>query len=71
MRYCNGIVVLIPWCDATNNRNHSRYSFKGNVDRRRVKRQIRRSLRSMGMHPPSWWLDYYIRHRSYVSDGPT
>lgn len=68
MRYCSGLIVLIPWLDADNNRNHSRFSFKGDVDRRRVRRMLRRSLNTMGIHAPKWWLNHYIKHRSYVSD---
>lgn len=65
MRYCNGLAIMIPWLDANNQRNHSRFTFRGDVDRRRVRRQLRRAMNGIGVRPRKWWLDYYIKHRSY------
>jgi hypothetical protein len=70
MRYIHGIVVMVPWCDADNKRNHSRFSFNGDVDRRRVRRMLRRALNSIGLKPRKWWLDHYIKHRSYGYGEP-
>lgn len=69
MRYQSGIIVMVPWCDNENKRNHSRFAFKGDVDHRRVRRQIRRSLNKIGIKPPKWLLDHYIKHVSYGRDG--
>lgn len=65
MRFRNGIAVFVPWMDADGNRNHTRFTFKGDVDRRRVRRSIRASLTKIGMHPPKAYLDFHIKHRSY------
>jgi hypothetical protein len=66
MRYRQGITVMIPWLDSDNNRNHSRFTFNGDVDKRRVRRQLRRALKTIGISAPTWWLNHYIKHRSYV-----
>jgi hypothetical protein len=67
MRYKNGVAVLLPWLDSNNNRNHTRFTFTGDVDRRRVRRQLRRAMKSgTGISAPKWWLNHYLKHRSYV-----
>lgn len=65
MRYESGVVVFIPWLDSNNDRNHTRFTFNGNVDRRRVRRQLRRALKQIGISAPKWWLNHYMQHRSY------
>jgi hypothetical protein len=65
MRYKNGIAVILPWQDAEGKRCHSRFVFRGDVDKRRVRRAIRNTLAKMGMRAPKNFIDLVIRGRSY------
>lgn len=66
MRYRDGITLIVPWNDANWDRQHSKFSFGGDVDRRRVRRMVRKSMAQIGLrirketlrlllHPSSMW----------------
>jgi hypothetical protein len=46
MRYEKGVMLMVPFVntneDETTDRMWAKFSFKGNVDRRRVKRELRK-----------------------------
>lgn len=42
-------------------RTHSHFQFNGRVDRRRVRRMIRRVLHALGISAPKFYIDHYIK----------
>jgi hypothetical protein len=64
VRYKN-IGVLIPYLTTDGDRAMMRLRFRGDVDRRRMRREMRRHLRYLGIRPETNVLDSFIAHRSY------
>ena len=50
MRYEHGVQVLVPYHDPVAGRQYAIFNFVGNVDRRRVKRMIRRAFVLSGIN---------------------
>lgn len=69
MRYPHGITVIVAWFNSDGERCHSRFAFKGNVDKRRVRREIRKAMRRIGINTTTQHLNDLIRVRSYVVDA--
>lgn len=69
MRYPFGITVMVSWLDPKEERCAARFKFEGNVDKRRVRRMLGRTLRLMGINTKKQYLNDLIQVRSYISDA--
>jgi transcription initiation factor TFIIIB Brf1 subunit/transcription initiation factor TFIIB len=64
LRYTDPVVAVPYFVKDTEGRlqrTHSTFTFKGDVDKRRVRRMIRRFLRDLGIAAPKLYIDHYIR----------
>lgn len=57
--------VIIPYTDTDGEHAMIRFRFYGDVDRRRMRRMIRKQLGPLGIKPRAEVLDLYIMHRKY------
>lgn len=59
-----GVIVPID-VESTGERMMVRFRFYGTVDRRRMRRMIRKNLTAMHIHTSNQHLNWFIRHRKY------
>ena len=57
--------ILIPYETMDGERAMMRLRFRGEIDRRGVRKAMRMYLGDMGIKPCNQQLDFYIRNRSY------
>lgn len=64
MRYLNK-GFIIPYETTEGEPALLRFRFYGSVDRRRVKRMIRKNFKPMGIRATNGQLNWLIKHRAY------
>ena len=57
--------IIIPWFDTEDKKHMTRFRFNGDVDRRRMRRMIRKYFTPMGIVMDNQLLNRFIKHRKY------
>ena len=57
--------IMLPYETVDGERAMMRFRFRGEIDRRGVRRALRRYLTPLGIRVDNQTLNFYIRNRSY------
>lgn len=57
--------IIIPWEGTDGERHMTRFRYRGEVDRRQVRKDMRKAFKPLGIVVNSRTLDMFIAHRKY------